>query len=182
MKPLNKSHLKSIVELSDITLGKNFLSTSYFKQYVNSAKHIGLILEKEKEIIGFSLIDILTPEELKKTVLTNSSWFYDITKAYTKIALRKQTVIHPKYKNLGYGTQLVNLASTFITTELEISTAWKHPNNVGMIKILLKNGFKLKKSIPNYWQTDSINKKYHCIICGMPPCQCSAEIYIKKKH
>jgi hypothetical protein len=43
--------------------------------------------------------------------------------------------------------------------------------------LLVNNGFKNIKMLPNYWLNDSIEKGYCCKICGTPPCHCSAEVF-----
>ncbi|MDB4533348.1 hypothetical protein N9242_00645 [Vicingaceae bacterium] len=130
------------------------------------------------------MIDILTPIQLKNTVLTDKDWFYQIIKPCNKIALRKQTVIDPKFHNQKVGSKLIkhSIKESISISDIQISTVWKKKHSNTMNKILLKNGFYLYKEIINYWEEDSLIKKYNCPICGIPPCKCSTEVYIKKKH
>ncbi len=184
LKPFQKEHLHSVIECSNLTLGYNFLNQEYLNKYIGSEKNIGLIILVKNQVVGFSLIDILTPIELKDIVLKDKDWFYNLLKSYKKIALRKQTVIVPQFDNKGIGSLLVEQATNELNlnTDIQLSTVWIKPEGNGMTRLLKKNGFELSKTITNYWKEDSILKKYDCPICGTPPCKCSTEVYIKKKH
>jgi len=179
---LQKEHLKEVFELANNTLGNNYITSSYLKQYLNSKNYLGFVLLENNKVIAFISIVILSPSTLKKMVLKENDWFYKLAKNYPKIALQKQTIVNPKFTNQGIGTKLVKLSIKEVTplTDIQLSTVWKKEGDLAMEKLLLKNDFRLIKTIQNYWYKDSLNNNYNCLICGTPPCKCATEVYIKK--
>lgn len=175
-------HFEQVLTITNSTLGANYLTVPYLNKYLNSNTYFAFVIIKDDEVIGFTSLVILTPKELKKTVLKEKDWFYELSKKYARIALRKQTIVHPNFIGKGYGSKLVELSSKLIESlcDFQLSTVWiKHSNNA-MSTILLKNGFERTKTLHNYWKVDSLKYKYNCPLCGQPPCMCSTEVYRKK--
>jgi hypothetical protein len=169
--------------LSNYALGKDYLNHASLEKYCNSNNFIGFIALEENKVIGFTLIDILSPAELKNTVLKDNDWFYNLVKLYQKIALIKQTVVNRKFNNKGIGSKLVEFSNKELISkfDIQLSTVWKKENGNAMSNILMENGFSLLKTITNYWKKDSLINLYDCPVCRNP-CKCSTEVYIKKKH
>jgi len=179
---LKKNHFNQVLDISNRTLGNNYLTKEYLNQYLSSEMNLGYVIVKQEKVIGFTSITILTPTQLKDTVLKESKWFYEISKTHKNIALRKQTIVDPNSMNQGFGNKLVELSTKEVgkICDFQLSTVWKNEEAAIMGNLLIKNGFKLCKKIANYWSEDSSLKNYQCPICGNPPCKCVTEVYIKK--
>ncbi len=179
-----KQHINAVLELSNIAIGQGYLTIASLNKYINSAKYIGFVVLRNGDLVGFTLIDLLTPLEVKKTVLKDHEWFYTTLNSYDQIVFIKQTVVSSKYSNQGIGSQLVQHSTKILNAKknIHLSTVWQKENSGSMPKVLMKNGFLLSKIILNYWKNDSLVKKYDCPICGRPPCKCATEVWIKKKH
>lgn len=179
---LQQNHVNQVIDISNKTLGDQYLTESSLQNYINSPTNFGFVMVQNEIVLGFTSIVILTPQEFKQTVLKDNDWFYFTTKEYSKIAWRKQLVVNPYYMNKGIGSKLYQLSSKAIEqkSNAQICTAWKNDNNSAMINLLVKSNFKHIKTIKNYWNNDSIKNNYNCLICGKPPCKCSVDIYIKK--
>lgn len=179
---LQDKHFKQVLKISDNTLGKNYLTENQLEEYLDSEVNLAFVMVDQEEVLGFTSLVILTPPQLKHTALKENKWFYDISKKYSNIALRRQTIVNPEFMNKGVGSKLFELSSKAIEslTNFQVSTAWKNEKNIPMKSILLKNGFDHIKTIENYWKVHSLNHNYHCIECWIPPCKCATEVYIKK--
>jgi len=178
--PLKEEHLLDIIQLSNTEFGIGYLSIDYLKSHINSDKHIAYIIIKNKQIAGFTLIDILTPLELKNYVLKNSNWFYDYFKEFNLIAVRKQTIISKDFQNQGLGFKLIKQSIAKIKSNVTLSIVWDKGENTYLRNVLLKNNFSEIKSIPNYWRNDSLFKNYNCSSCGKPPCKCGVIVFVRK--
>jgi len=181
--PFNRNHLEQVLRIADKTLGINYLTVAYLNQYLNSNTFLAFVVTENSAVVGFTALIIISPAQLKEQVLKDKDWFYQLSKKYSNIGFRKQTFVHPKFINKGYGSLLVKRSSEFIETfcDFQLSTVWIKQSNSAMGNLLLKNGFERSKTISNYWQQDSLVNKYSCTECGAPPCTCSTEVYIKKK-
>ncbi|MDG1476980.1 MAG: GNAT family N-acetyltransferase [Vicingaceae bacterium] len=180
---LKEYHFDQVLEISNQTLGLNYLSSEYLRQYLNSDKNLAYVIIEKGLVIGFSSITILTPAQLKSIVLKENKWFYNLSKNHKRIALRKQTIVNPNYINKGYGTKLVELSTKEVEkkTSFQLSTVWINQKSEIMESLLAKNGFENVKLIQQYWKEDSLKNNYNCPECGVPPCLCSTKVYIKKK-
>jgi hypothetical protein len=182
-KPFQKNHLEQVLDIANITLGENYLTRVSLNQFLNSKSHFAFVSIEDKKVLGFVSSIILTPIQLKNIVLKENDWFYELAKNHSKIAFRKHTIVNPIFLNIGVGTKLVKFSNNIIDSlcDLQISTVWKKNDENIMSKLLLKNEFKFIKSIPNYWEKNSLNNNYSCPICGIPPCICAASVVIKHK-
>ena len=179
---LQKKHFEQVLDISNKTLGQDYLTTDILTAYLLSNNYYPFVIELNDKVVGFTSLVILSPSELKQAILTENEWFYELTKAYEKIVLRKQTIVAPKFINKGYGNMLVQLSTKEVekVSDFQLSTVWKKEGDKAMSNLLTKNGFSLIKTIKNYWEKDSIEHNYNCLICGNPPCKCATEVYIKK--
>ena len=180
---IQKTHLKDIIQLSDQVFGKDFLDTAYISSHINSSKHMGyVLLSGKKEVMGYILVDLLSPCELSATVVNENTWFLNYFKPFNKIALIKQIVVSPVYQNKGLGSFLIDHIQNKLSdlANAYCCIVWKKEGDNSLKYILLKNKFKPEKITKNYWSNDSVDKNYNCAVCGSPPCKCCAEIYTKK--
>tara|TARA_B100000809_G_scaffold263278_1_gene316155 strand:- start:1650 stop:2216 length:567 start_codon:yes stop_codon:yes gene_type:complete len=182
--PFKRNHIEQVLSIANSTLGANYLTVPYLNKYLNSNNYLAFVIIEDNKVVGFISSVILTPPQLKETVLKEKDWFYELSKKYSKISLQKQVIVHPSCIGKGYGSQLVKLSSKVIDSlcDFQLSNVWIKRSNNAMSNLLLKNGFERSKNIPNYWQADSLDNKYSCPECGTPPCLCSTEVYCKKMH
>lgn len=57
--------------------------------------------------------------------------------------------------------------------------AWRGDGGVQFYDIFKNHDFTLRREFPDYWMEESIQEGYHCPICGPPPCQCSALLFVR---
>ncbi|MGB0882420.1 MAG: hypothetical protein ACPGSO_05665 [Vicingaceae bacterium] len=182
IKRIKREDFNQVLEISDTVLGENYITETYLNKFINSDHYLGYTLLKSDIVIGFTSLILLPVDEFKKAVLKEQNWFSKTVKGCKIIGLRKQTIIHPNYTGNGYGYQLFDYSVRDVESlcDVQISTVWKKENEQAMQRLLVKCGFNYAKTIPNYWREDSLDNNYSCGVCGLPPCKCATEVYIKK--
>ena len=180
---LEESHVQKIIHLSDGVFGTSFLDKTYVKQYVDSRGKLGIVATDGESLMGYVLVDVLSHKEFMDEVLEEKKWFESMFKGHERISLIKQIAVNKQYQNKGIASQLItkSLIQANKLSKITCCLAWKKGNSTALRKVLVKNNYSYHLTINNYWEKDSIKKKYNCAFCGLPPCSCAAEVYIKKK-
>ncbi len=178
ISPLKDVHLKDVLQLSNEAFGVGYLSIDYLKSHLNSEKHIAFVVTTENSIAGFTLIDILTPNELKNYVLKGNNWFYNYFKEFNQIVIRKQTIVSKNHQNQGIGSFLIKESIVAFKNDIILSLVWDKREKTYLRNILLRNNFSEIKTIYNYWGIDSVTKNYSCPQCGIPPCKCNVLVFM----
>ncbi len=128
-------------------------------------------------------MDLLPNKQFLDRILTTREWFSNHFENLSTVCLIKQIAVTQQYQNKGIADQFIKevLIQTNEQSDVTCCLAWRKGNNTSVKNLLIKNDFVHHITIDNYWKKDSINKKYNCAHCGLPPCNCSAEVYSKKK-
>jgi len=173
--------LNEIYEISNEQLGFNYIKKDSIKHLINNNFAIILIFEENKEILGFSLFEIIDNDRLKLELKTLYKKLDKKIKNSNNFGFLNIVAVKEKSKGKGIGSLLTletidkvkqqNIKYTF-------SLAWQNKTKINIGNILLRSGFKQLQKIENYYYEDSIAKKYSCPTCGEPPCKCSAIVYI----
>ncbi|MGE0560698.1 MAG: GNAT family N-acetyltransferase [Flavobacteriales bacterium] len=177
------SDLTDIKKLVDEAFGLNYLSSQALSNHLSDPNCYSFCLSDNDIFVGFIFLTIFPLTSSNKYVLTEQEWFLTHFNDYKKIAIVEQIAIVNEYRGQKLSNQLLNKALGFIEKKCDvvISVCWLKGEITPMQKLLRKNNFNPLKTLTNYWQNDSLHKRYYCVICGNPPCKCSAEIYELKK-
>ena len=97
-----------------------------------------------------------------------------------RIAILDQLIVHPDYRNKGIGRQLFRLRLAYLEGHAQHLALlhWKE----GLFErplIAIRNGFKRVQEFKGFWAKDSLRYGFSCDRCGIPPCQCTAVLYLK---
>ncbi len=95
--------------------------------------------------------------------------------------LIKMLVVQPEAQKQGWASAL--LKHVLLTVQNYPSVeyhAWKENLPLSFIQSLERQGFKLQESKARYWYADSLERGYHCPICGNP-CVCTLSVYSKNQ-
>lgn len=176
---MNKRDIGPILKITDVELGKDYLSRDIVEEYIDKDKlETCLVVTFHEKIIGYCLCDTVTFEELRgKHRISNApSW----ANTDEMIGLIKTIAIQKKWQCFGIGELIIkrvfeNWRKADITVSASI--AWMHGGKTNVGKLLEKVGMKSVGIIEEYWKEDSIENNYGCPVCGEPPCTCSADIY-----
>lgn len=171
-----KDH-ERIYAITDNNFGKFFLQSSYDSILLN--KDLNIVAENldSSKIIGLSLNELINYKDIKNQTLRT-----ELKKAgIQNTIIGKQSIlcVEDKYRNIGIGSKLLDISVEILRnyTDIVISVKWK---NEVRNSLLDKAGFERISEVKNYWYDESLLKKYNCSICGNPPCQCSANLYVLK--
>lgn len=172
------------VQLLNNGLGENYITQAVINSY-NKDQNVSFLLAfKEKEIVGISVFCTGQKTEISNHLLKDLFHICHIPPTHT-VTLRLHTVVDEKHRDKGIAKQLIEQSKNSFKSQVYamISTTWT--NSKSIVKLLIKSDFKKAATIPRFWYEDSLQKKYTCPVCGFPPCNCKAQIFIcyfSKKH
>ncbi len=169
------------VELLDISaeaLGQGYVSETEFDRCLENNNHICFIALKNNIVVGYTLLEIFDVGDLK------SAFNFDIydtilsERDVKRVCYRKHTVVRKEFRNHGTGKALVRFSHRQIEAQVDciFSLVWKNESNI-MIKILEKEGFNQKLTLPDYWRESSLERRFSCPLCGIP-CHCEAVLMV----
>lgn len=174
----NESCFPKIKVLSDKYFGKNYLLyDDIFKESKNCKKHCFISLYNN-DVIAFLLVEVYSNNQfIKKYKQLNK--LLHINK---KICIIKSICVEEIHRNKGIAHNMIKKALKNINSCIFMSFVWDYANNYEMKKILEKNKFKFITIMKEFWKSESLIKKYHCIKCGKPPCLCDAFVFMLYKE
>jgi len=175
--------INTIKKLIDDAFGLNYLTLNDITTYIEKKDCFGYCLIDQNKFVGFIFLKTYSSSNIKNFFLKEQEWFFNHIKNIERVSIIEQIALVAEYREKGLSNQLLNNALSKIEQhcDLVMSVCWLKAVTTPMQKLLQKNNFKSIKTIANYWQDDSLAKKYSCSICGVPPCNCSAEVYELKK-
>ena len=168
-----------ILCLSDASFGIDYLTAIELEGYYASCSSDIITLEKDGIIQGFSIVQVVSPEELKEIL------FCEIPKPILeleKIGYRKMTAVSPEFQRIGVAKRLFESGNNWMKehgAEVILSAVWIKKGKTTFGQMLVKQGFEPLVFAKNYWKNDSLKRKFICPVCGEPPCECDAMVYAK---
>ncbi|MBS2098786.1 GNAT family N-acetyltransferase [Carboxylicivirga linearis] len=171
----NPDDLPLIQQISDTELGTGYFNT-FNNNLFSESNQIRVIIHKEV-LVGFCYSYITSFKEINIAWELSENQFAP----NDKVGVLKTIAVKYRFQKQGLGNALLEdtINGIFQNNATAIFTSlWNNPDKESNINLMIKNGFRWQKTIPNYWTSDSIIKSYHCPACGYP-CKCSATIYLK---
>ena len=174
---LTNSQSNQILLLANLAFGKSYLTRATLNSYDKSENIQIIVSGKNEEVLGFSVVMVLRPEEFSKYLFLNVESSTD----QEWQGYRKMTIVNQEYQGKGIGSELIRKGEAFIQTKSKtvFSSIWCNGKEAKMTNLLDKNGYQFIEKRANYWKSDSLEKRYNCAICVAPPCKCAALIYKK---
>ena len=183
IRPMGLDDFGQVIQIADSQLGKDYVTPEILNSMVGKGSSMRCYVavdNKKNNVIGFYIYDTIDYQHVLD--ITKNSPVRELM--YTKqIGYLKTIAIDKSYAGYGIATSIVrhcleegkkNNINAFI------SPAWKHGGKINIENVLLKNGFKRKNEISNYWYEASQKEGFMCPQCGNP-CHCSCVIFIKYK-
>ena len=177
---IKKADFQDVLSLSDKLLGVGYLDEFQLQHYIDVESKTGIVSKSPSgEITGFQLVLTCELDELLQMSVSEHNWFKEYFSNKSPIGVIKTVGVNPEYKNQGIGTLLTSKGIEILQKEATtiISMCWDQKDDTPFARVLEKCTMHLIKTIPAYWEEDSLVKKYDCKICGEPPCLCAALIY-----
>jgi predicted N-acetyltransferase YhbS len=178
---LNSGHITAIKEISDAHFGNNYLNNNYLEYFLTES-NLGLVSVIEDEVVGMTLIKIGKRDEILRDFLVGEEFIKEKFSSDAVLALRKHLAVKKGFESKGIGSFMVEKGMKELekrSVDAILSIVWQEGSSAVLDKILTDYGSKPIMSFPNYWATDSIEKKYSCPACNSIPCSCSAILYAK---
>ena len=179
---LSHTEQNQILQLASMSFGDGYLTKKELVEYNKNANTKVLVEIQSKEIVGFSIVQVIAKAELKSYLFLDENWCKKQTSNSKTIGYRKMTAVKPNSQGTGIGKLLLERGDAFLAKQTKqiFSTVWQSENEAPMLSILQNSGYSIIDTVTNYWSEDSQEKKYKCQLCGEPPCKCSA-IILKKE-
>lgn len=176
---LNKSHFSELISIAKNSLGKGYITLSELRSYLEEDSKVCLVAKTKGKISGFQLMKRCNPSDLNVLANSQKIWFRSRYKNYSSFGVLKTLVVLPENQKQGIGTMLTKKSIEILqeSSKKIISICWENDGVAPVLGLLQKFGMKQINRFDLFWAKDSLEKKYRCIICGEPPCKCSAFIY-----
>lgn len=184
IKPLQNNHLQDITSIADMEFGEGFIPYEQLLMWQNDNQNSFIrVIECNNNVVAFSISLFLQNRTFKnifgEQVCKIPNVFFDDK---NQIGLIKTIVVQKEFRGRHYGTLLCEDSFNLLKekgSKSIIGFAWKQNNCIPAEKMFLEAGLLQICDLPNFWQEESITKKYNCSICGNPPCNCTAVFFGK---
>lgn len=179
LEKVNFEKIKTLKQISDIQLGKDFISLDAIIFYIKNVDFTIITACYKKEIVGFCILENSTFEKIENSI--KKHLFLKNEAQEKSIILLKTIAISPKFSRKGIGRKIIQTIDLQKekTNSTLISVAWKSKKGIHIEKLFLEIEMQKIIEIENYWSKDSLEKNYSCKNCGKPPCKCTATIFHK---
>lgn len=185
--PIEEQHITDVYLIANDRLGQDFISIDFLKSCVNKPeKNIGRIAfdSKENKVVGFTLSQKLSKEELKE-LLTKSG--HELPKRFKVVSdtvgFIYTTATDKKYSNRGVGFYLVvDIIEYFEKENILTLYSVQKKNNGTLYGKGLIDTFTFRETgieIEEFWKQGSIENHYSCKICRGTPCTCNGVLIVK---
>lgn len=182
---IEEKFIPHIINISDNQIGNSYITKDLLNSCIlNKDNYIGKVAidTLQQKVSAFCISYTINNEDLNAIFTLNKDKIPRVLQYSNSLGFIKSIAVHEKYKGYGVGTKLIqNSIDEFCkrgrTTIFTI--AWKSKESINLKGVLENLDFHNVLEIPNYWKKDSLEKQYKCPVCGIPPCECSAVIYIK---
>ena len=172
---LNECLISSVINIADKQLGEGYITP----EILTAPDVITRVALFKDIILGFSLYNILTPDQIEKIIRT-------AVEASPKSLLGLLKTIAVKSDSVGFGVggELVRDGVKVLKDHVNkiYAIGYQSKKGISVNGILTRAGFIKKYKIPDYWKEESLERNYSCRDCGDPPCRCSAVIFVHTLH
>lgn len=184
---MQEKHFNHIYRIADKQLGQDYVTDTFLHQAITD-KHnyvARVAINKDThQVLGFCISFIIQSEDVSDLLNIDQDLIPISLLDPPQLGVVKTIAIDKNHKGLGIGTALIRDAlHAFQTRDISsiFTIAWKSKLGINLHGVLMKTGFKHVFEIPHFWYQSSLESGCHCSVCGKPPCECSAVIYLHKK-
>lgn len=177
--PFNSEYTDDVIRLCDERFGKNYITKSDLKSFINHGAKFTLALDEDKKLLALSMSYITDMGYASRYLSISAQEIKDVQGGDFPIGIIKFIVVARSAERLGLAHKLMDLeienmkkgGAKFIWASL-----WKKGNVIPAKKIVEDYGFKYFKTVHNRLED---NHKYVCNFCHNVPCRCDDAIYYK---
>ncbi|MBK8808595.1 MAG: hypothetical protein IPO21_18965 [Bacteroidales bacterium] len=159
-----------------------YLGNAYFDINIaekRSEKFIVFVALFADDIVGLAINEVFTNTDEAMISLSKNVQFEKFLGQAQSVGRQSVLIVKSQFENNGIGAALFSESLLWLKTHAEFvyTVRWLKSATDKGSTLLSRNGFEPIARIENFWKIDSLTRKYHCPICGEPPCLCSALIY-----
>lgn len=178
LRPLQANHTKAVLNIATLQFGAGYLKAEQLALYHQLPDRYGHVVLLGGEVVGFSLMEIAERAQVARRFAAVESWFLAYFAAYERLGYRSVTAVLPQAQGQGAGNLLVREGLAWLSERVPVVVcdAW-HAEHTPIVRLLTRHGYRLMRTVPNFWRPQSLMEGYTCATCGAPPCQCSAGVY-----
>jgi hypothetical protein len=175
--PVAAHHTDQVKNICDNLFGVGYANETMIQNFCSGGH--GLVVEDGDIVAGFSLFRSFPLEQIKKQLLLDPAWI-DENLGPGPVGLRRSTGVRVAYRDQQIGPLLIRESMNLLNDHpVIVSVVWDQGGkHIG--PLLERNGMHMALEVPDYWAKDSEERGYDCPVCGLPPCDCKAFIYLKR--
>lgn len=186
IEELTMESIPSILSICNKELGNGFVTNQCLIDYINNPKCLSLIAKdfENEKVIAVSISFYLSQEKFKEYLHPSQYTYLNESFILCKeIGVFKLIAIEKQFQKKGLGSIFIDLSFEFFKKNNihKVSAfAWESKTGIHMKNIFDRNHLSIVCRIPDFWNIDSLEKKYNCPECGTPPCRCTAVVFGKE--
>ena len=164
-------YLDQLIMMGDSAFGKGYLTSSDFIR--SRGFIIGAFIDDE--LVGFIFNYFVDIED------SDQYYFVEQFIPSMPILYVKSIVVSPEFQRRGIARLLLDESIRFSDSRgvnFYYGYAWLVNGDAPFGSVFISCGFRALMVKDRLWYNDSLNKQYHCTICGDPPCCCSAVLFV----
>ncbi len=186
IEPVSPRDIPALLDIAEKQLGDAYINR---RDLENGKDRIALSAAVNGRVVGFGTARVIPAQE-----------FYGKFEPFFKqdptalrplqrrlpdkenVGLVASVAIAPEFHGRGIGTALVErciqeLAARGVT--VLVATAWHSRNGTNAGSLLENKGFQKVLEVPEFWKEASLQNNFSCPVCGPPPCECAATVYVR---
>mgnify|MGYP001792784943 CR=1 FL=1 len=175
---LEAAHAAAVLDIATAQLGAGYLSSAQLERHYTHSDAFGQVVLADDQVLGFSLMDIQPRAVLARRFAAVSGWFDAYFAAYPRLAHRSMTAVAPSAQGQGIGSALVREGLRLLAGQVPVVVcdAWQ-ASHTPIVRVLTRHGYRLIRTVSDFWAVQSLDEGFDCATCGAPPCRCQAGIY-----
>jgi hypothetical protein len=175
------AHETPVMRLWEERLGESYPDREKLDQAVDpDSRTFGLVGLKEDTVVGFTLSQLLDPEEVATKLRREQPppWATDL------VGLLDTGCVAKSVAGRGLASQMLSREIALLHRKgatCLLAITWIRPDSPDGRTPLEAAGFDHLETIDRYWYEESLSEDYYCPDCGQP-CTCSAGIYLVRRE
>ena len=187
--PVEDRDVSAVLRIAEERLGDAYINRSDLRTDVDNIAYCAKV---KSIVVGFATARVVETEKLLRRIEEPVAKDLLLLRPIKRRIEGESSVGHVSaaaitrsVEGRGLGAELIGRCIEGLeerSMNIMVATAWKSPDGFQAASILECRGFQKVIDIPGYWEKDSLTNGYSCPACGMPPCHCTAALYVRNRH
>lgn len=179
IEEIKERHVPAVLFIAKEQLGSAYIS----ENDLLSSKRTTICALSGREVVSFCIAREDRVEKIYEDIPQLRKLELEPLVSAKRVGVIASVATHPKYTGRGIGRMSVEYCIDALKQQglrVVMMTAWRSPDGVHIAPIANACGFKQIVEIPSFWKEDSLTRGYSCPVCGHPPCNCGAVLYLRE--